>query len=228
MTGGASSGNAVFGSDDLWNYEIGLKQKLAGGRAEIDASAYHIDWSKIQQVRNIGGVNQLVNAGDAKIDGVDASGSLRLLSKLSIVASASYTNARLTTVAPVLGINYDDARLPVSPRFSAAFAASYDFQLGPLSANANLSFRHVGDRTAGYAGSAIAPLYRLDAYDVLDLLTSFRSRSGWEVAPYIRNILDERGEVSASTVRNQYVPTTPVPVTLTQPRTIGLVVGRSF
>jgi iron complex outermembrane receptor protein len=41
-------------------------------------------------------------------------------------------------------------------------------------------------------------------------------------------VFDTRGEVSAATTSNQYVPTTPVAVTLSQPRTFGLVVGKSF
>ena len=182
VTGGASTGNATFGSDDLWSNEIGLKQTLTGAAqrstpAPTTSTGPNPTGQECRRRQPAG------ERGHRRDQRRRRSGSLRLSSRFRIVASASYTDARLTTAAPVLGINYDDARLPVSPRFSAAFAASYDFEVGPFTANANLSFRHVGERTAGYAGSAIAPLYSLGAYDVLDSLTFFRSRTGWEVAP---------------------------------------------
>jgi hypothetical protein len=60
------------------------------------------------------------------------------------------------------------------------------------------------------------------------LTSTFRIGDGWDISPYIKNIFDTRGEISASTVTNEYVPQAPVPVFLTQPRTFGIVVGRNF
>ncbi|MDB5429058.1 MAG: TonB-dependent receptor [Caulobacter sp.] len=228
QTGGAGSGNLSFAADKLWNYEIGLKQTL-GGRGFLNLSAYHIDWTNIQQVRNIGGVNQLVNAGDARVDGAEASLSYRLLARLSLLATASYTNARLTTAAPLLGLSQAGARLPLSPRFSWALAANYSFDLTPSVHGAlNVAVRQVGERNSGYPGSTVSLNYELGGYTVVDATMSLTTETGWQVSPYIKNLFDVRGEVSATTATNQFVPGAPVPVTLTQPRTIGLSVGRRF
>jgi iron complex outermembrane receptor protein len=229
ILGGVGTGNSSFTSDSLWNYELGLKQNFLGGRGFFNLSGYHIDWSDIQQVRNVGGINQLVNAGNAKVDGIESLLSFRLTKRLNLLISGSYTDAKLTTVATVVGVNYVGARLPLTAKFSAALAVNYDFDLSDdVASNVNFAFRHIGKRQAGYAGSVITPLYELGSYNIVDLTFSFRTKSGWEVGPYIKNVFDTRGEVSASTTFNQYVPTTPVAVTLSQPRTFGLVVGRSF
>ena len=74
----------------------------------------------------------------------------------------------------------------------------------------------------------MAPLYRLAAYRTVDATLSLRSADGWEIGPYVKNLFNVRGEVSAATSFNQYVPTTPVAVTISLPRTYGIVVGRSF
>ncbi|MET0271955.1 MAG: TonB-dependent receptor [Phenylobacterium sp.] len=228
QTGGAGTGNLSFASDKLWNYEVGVKQTLAG-RGFLNLSAYHIDWTNIQQVRNIGGVNQLVNAGDARINGAEASLSWRLLPSLNVLATGAYTDAKLTTAAPLLGLSQSGARLPLSPRFSAALAASYSFEPTPSVHGAlNVAVRHVGDRNSGYPGSVVSLNYRLASYEVVDATLTLASDSGWEVTPYIKNLFDVRGEVSATTATNQFVPAAPVPVTLTQPRTIGVSVGRRF
>ena len=228
QTGGAGSGNLSFASDKLWNYEVGLKQTLAG-RGFLNLSAYHIDWTNIQQVRNIGGINQLVNAGDARVNGAEASFSYRLLPRLNVLATGAYTDAKLTTTAPILGLNDEGARLPLSPKFSAALAANYSFDVTEAWAGAlNVSLRHVGARNSGYPGSTVSLNYRLDDYNVVDATLSLTARAGWQVSPYIKNVFDVRGEVSATTATNQFVPGAPVPVTLTQPRTIGVSVGRRF
>jgi outer membrane receptor protein involved in Fe transport len=228
-TGGASSGNATFAPDSLWNYELGLKQGFSDGRGFFNASVYHIDWSNIQQVTNIGGVNQLVNAGDATVNGIDSSASFNVIPDLNLIASGSYTDAKLTTTAPILDINYTGARLPVSPRFSAAIAATYSFRFNDgMDGDVTLAYRYVGDRDAGYPGSATNLLYKLASYEIVDLTSTFRIGDGWDISPYVKNIFDTRGEISASTVTNEYVPAAPVPVFLTQPRTFGVVVGRNF
>ncbi|WP_034158405.1 TonB-dependent receptor [Sphingomonas sp. ERG5] len=228
ITGGGT-GNATFDADRLWNYEIGMKTSFAGGRGFLNTSLYHIDWSSIQLSVNRKGVNQLVNGGDARVNGAEMSLSYRLIPEFKLIASGSYTDAKLTTVAPLLGIAYVGARLPLSPRFSLAMAGDYSFDLGSgVTGDLNLAFRHIGQRNAGYPGSSSAPLYKLASYNVVDLSLNLQMGKGWEVGPYVKNLFDVRGEVSASTTANVYVPAAPVPVTLSLPRTIGLTLGRSF
>lgn len=227
--GGPGSGNASFDADTLWNYELGLRQTFADGRGALSVSAYHIDWSDIQLTVNIGGINQLTNGGDATVDGVESSVSYEVLSNLDLLVSATYTDAKLAGPSANLGITYDGARLPFTPELSFAVAATYDFQPTETIAGAfTATYRYVGDRTAGYAGSAVAPLYALDAYSIVDLTLTFTSDDGWQLSPFVKNVFDEQGEVSASTVTNAILPAAPVAVNLTQPRTFGITLSRSF
>jgi iron complex outermembrane receptor protein len=227
--GGAGTGNASFAPDSLWNYELGIKQNFFDERGFVNISVYHINWSKIQLAVNEGGVGQLVNGGDARVNGIDSSFSLRVLPELNILASATYTDARLTTVSPLLGLDYEGARLPLSPRFSGAIAADYTFlRNDTLTGDFNLADRYIGTRNAGYPGSAIAPLYELASYNIVDMTLSVRWKNGWEVGSYVKNVFDERGEISANTTTNVFVPSAPVPVTLTQPRTVGITLAKSF
>ena len=75
-----------FAADSLWNYELGLKQNVLDGRGFANISVYHINWSKIQLAVNVGGINQLVNGGDARVNGIDSSFSYRVLPDLNILA----------------------------------------------------------------------------------------------------------------------------------------------
>ena len=228
QTGGGGTGNQTFAPDTLWNYEVGLKQTLSE-RGFVNLDVYDIEWSDIQQVRNIGGVNQLVNAGNARVDGVEGTLSYRLLPRFNVLVTAAYTDARLTTPAPLLGLSEAGARLPLSPVFSSALVASYNFDLpDSVHGTLNLAVRQIGERNSGYPGSTVSLNYKLAAYNIVDLTANLISDAGWQVSPYIKNVFDVRGEVSAETATNQFVPGAPVPVTLTQPRTFGVVIGRSF
>jgi outer membrane receptor protein involved in Fe transport len=225
---GVGTGNQTFSADKVWNYEVGLKQTLSE-RGFINLSVYHIDWTDIQQVRNIGGVNQLVNAGNARVDGAEGTLSYRLLPGLTVLATAAYTDARLTTAAPLLGLSESGARLPLSPVISSALAINYSFDLmDSVHGNFNLAVRQVGERNSSYPDSTVEFNYKLAAYNIVDATVNLSSKAGWYVNPYIKNIFDVRGEVSADTATNQFVPGAPVPVTLTQSRTIGVAVGRRF
>ncbi len=44
-----------------------------------------------------------------------------------------------------------------------------------------------------------------------------------ELDAYVKNVFDVQGQVSASTLNNVFIPGAPVPVNLSLPRTVGLV-----
>jgi outer membrane receptor protein involved in Fe transport len=222
----------TFSPDKLWNYELGEKSTLLDGRATIDADIYDIEWKDIQTTVNVGGINQLVNAGNARVQGAEMSFGYRLLDQLSLAGTAAYTDAKLTTPAPIIGVDNKGERLPLSPKFNFSLEATYNFQVdGNVSGAINVVDSYVGERIAGYNGDAYGvgnPGYKLNGYNNVNFNLSFFLPRGVEIDGYLKNVFDTRGEVSASTVTNQYLPTAPVPVYLSLPRTVGLVVKMGF
>jgi outer membrane receptor protein involved in Fe transport len=112
----------------------------------------------------------------------------------------------------------------LSPKFNFALNANYTFDLGGgYSGSANLSDVWVGERTEGYAGSAPNPLYKLPSYNTLNFNLAIVMPHNMEIDAYVKNIFDTEGQVSANTLNNALIPTADVPVYLSQPRTVGLV-----
>jgi iron complex outermembrane receptor protein len=216
------AGIPQFQPDTLWNYEAGVKSSWLDGRASIEAAVYDIEWTSIQLNVNHDGFNQLENAGDARVRGVEGSAQFHVTEGLTVRGMAAFTDARLTTPVPGLGLAQAGTRLPLSPRIQFALAVSQKFQLGATVLEARIADRYTGDRTNGYAGSTINPLYDLAAYNMVDGGFSASLPGGFTLDIFARNLLDTRGEISATTFTNHYVPGAPVPVTLTLPRTIGL------
>lgn len=214
----------TFQPDKLWNYEIGEKSTFLDHKATFDLDVYDIEWTALQATENVGGINQLVNAGNARIQGAETTFSYRVMPRLTLGGSAAYTDAFLTTTSPVLGVGYTGARLPLSPRYNFALSATYRFDIAPgYSGTVNVSDVYVGDRTYGYRGSAANPVYALPAYNTVNLNLGLLMPHRIELDAYVKNIFDVQGQVSANTLNNALYPAAPVPVALSQPRTVGLV-----
>jgi outer membrane receptor protein involved in Fe transport len=224
----AGLGNPTFAPDTLWSYELGEKSTLLDKRATLDFDIYDVLWKDIQITVNNGGVNQQANAGNARVTGAELAFNYRVLPALTLGGSGAYTNARLTSLAPVIGLNSIGVRLPVSPRFNFALIATYDVNLmGGYTGSFNVTDRWIGERNAGF-GTKISPQYELASYNITDMNLSIRAPRHLEYGLFVRNVFDRAGEVSASVLANEYNPAAAVPVVLTQPRTIGVSVNYKY
>jgi outer membrane receptor protein involved in Fe transport len=221
-------GNPTFAADSLWNYEIGEKATFLDKRVTLDFDVYDILWKNIQVTVNNGGVNQLENAGTARVTGAELASSYRILAPLTLSASAAFTDARLTSPALVLGILKPGARLPLSPRFNFALMGTYDFNIvDDYSGAVTVTDRYISGRNQGF-DTAVSPLYALASYNTTDLNLAIYAPHGLEADLFLKNVFDKAGEVSAATLANQYNPAAPVPVYISQPRTVGVALKVKF
>jgi outer membrane receptor protein involved in Fe transport len=221
-------GNPTFAPDRLWSYELGEKSTFLDKRATLDFDIYDILWKDIQVTVNNGGVNQLENAGIARITGAEMSFNYRVLPPLTLGGSAAFTDARLTSTAPVLDIDSVGVRLPLSPRFNFALVATYDVDLvDGYTGSFTATDRWIGERNAGF-GTSVSPQFQLGGYNITDLNLSVHAPYHVDYGLFVRNIFDRAGEVSANVLANEYNPDSPVPVFLAQPRTVGLSVNYKF
>ena len=224
------TGGPSFGADTLWTYELGAKTSLLNRKLTLDGAIYDSEWSDIQLSVIESGVTQLKNAGDARIRGVDLASTYQTpVRGLSVFGQFTYTDAYLTTTAPGLGVTYEGARLPVSPKYAFALGGTYEFKLPQgNSGRFTLTDRYTGARTSGYAGSAVSPVYHLNDYSLVDADLTVILRSHLELSVYARNIFDQRGEIAASAANQVYIPTAPALVSLVRPVTVGVEARAHF
>jgi outer membrane receptor protein involved in Fe transport len=126
----------AYRGDSVWTYEVGSKLRAADGRAQLNASLYRTDWSDIQTLLNIPGCGQYTdNAAEAKIQGVDLDGAVKL-GRFTLSGAVGYIDAKYTSAVflPTLSggkqvaILQDD-RLTGVPEWSATAGVRYDFPL---------------------------------------------------------------------------------------------------
>ena len=88
----------LYQGDSLWSYEIGSKNRLFNGRLVLQASAFHIDWTNVQQSvslpPNLCPETFTSNLGKATSNGGDLQDTARIGDALELGLAVGYTKAR--------------------------------------------------------------------------------------------------------------------------------------
>jgi iron complex outermembrane recepter protein len=95
---GYDSAPSSFGPDEVWSYEVGSKNRFFGNKLSVNASAYRIDWTAIQEsiyLPNCGG-NIISNLGHARSQGFDIDAEIHPMRGLLFQFSAGYDKATYT------------------------------------------------------------------------------------------------------------------------------------
>ncbi len=141
----------TYKSDSVWSYEVGTKNKVLNGQAEISASAFRINWSNIQSLIFLPTCGNIYtdNLGAAVSQGADIDLHARILPGLTWRVSAGYTDAHYSetkTMASGVTLARQGEPLPI-PRVSGS--TSLDFERD-LFASEHTAYV---DLTYDYAGS---------------------------------------------------------------------------
>ncbi len=179
----------TFASDDLLNYEIGLRSDWLEGALQADITLFYINWEDAQYYQSApsSSYNAILNIAEAQIEGVDA--SLRWLPPidgLDISVAANYTDAR--TSEPFDDVDGNPVavgtRLPGSARFSWATSISYFRLLGPWEFDASLSW--------SYQGQGFSDIqHRQEILDLHNVDIGFGiARPDWRGMPRLRLIVN--------------------------------------
>lgn len=189
-------------SDDLTNYELGLKGRWLDGRLTTNLSAYWIDWKNIQVQANrvSDSVQFATNIGKAVSKGVEFEIVALPAEGLTVGINGSLINAKVTELSPTeaaISGAVEGVRL-AAPRFQGAAYFNYGFDLTPQ-ARANLSgvVQRVGSfpgmfpNTPGRPG-VVSPTYAFtEAYTNVNA-TFAVAFERLTVAAYVENLFDSR------------------------------------
>ena len=151
-------GNDEWDDEELWNYEIGTKSTIMGGRGNLNASVFYMDINDLQATVTAGSCSSRVvfNVPEASSTGVELEWAARASDHFDFAISTSYINAELGStltstdangnVSVVSGIKKGN-RLPTVPEFQLAAAGNYQWLmqndwLGYVTA----TYKHVGSR----------------------------------------------------------------------------------
>jgi outer membrane receptor protein involved in Fe transport len=126
----------------LWNYTIGEKAKLAGGRITINASAYYIDWSDVQtRLRLNCSYFFTDNKGKITSKGLELETMIKATPELTLSLSGSLNDSKANGDIPTVGA-FDGDRTPYYPKYTANFQAFYDRPVGSGEMHLQLGYQY--------------------------------------------------------------------------------------
>ncbi|MFV3127053.1 TonB-dependent receptor [Niveispirillum sp. KHB5.9] len=169
-------------SDDLTNYEAGVKGYWLDGKLTANLAAYYIDWKNLQVQANrvSDSVQFATNIGRAVSKGLEAEVTLRPIPRLTLGLNAALNEAKVTKLsaqeAQISGA-VDGVRL-ASPHLQGSFFGTYSYTiLDDKPAFTSFQVQHVGSfpvgfpNTPGTAGLPRATYASTDAYTLLNMQT---------------------------------------------------------
>lgn len=188
-------------SDDLTNYELGLKGRWLNGKLTAHLAAYYIDWKNIQVQANrtSDSVQFATNIGAARSKGIEFEIAAVPATGLTIGLNGSVNTAKVTKLsaaeAAISGA-VKGARLS-SPRFQGSVFAQYWFELMPeLDGFATANWQHVGSFPSSFPNVPGAPNRVSPTYGTTDSYSNVNASFGvtkgnWTATAYVENLFDD-------------------------------------
>jgi iron complex outermembrane recepter protein len=221
---------ATYDSDELTNYELGIRTGNASGSFSLDVAAFFLDWEDIQLLQVVNGFGINANGGTAESQGLEFTATTRT-GGLSLSFSGAFTEAELTEDTDPLVGGLDGDELPFVPEWTLALGGDYEWNaFSDATAYVGGQVAYTGDRLADF-DNRLDPLdptsarHEADAYTTVDLRTGVLW-DNWSLELYGKNVTDEEGitDILAPGTR----PNGAAAIALIRPRTIGLALGVRF
>jgi iron complex outermembrane recepter protein len=212
-----------FAPDTTTNYEVGLKTETDDHLLSLEVSAFLIDWKDIQLLAQVEGLGVNTNGGAARSKGIEFTAGLNPSRFLSLYASGSYVNARLTKDTPNLVGGFSGDPLPFNPKWQSTIGAEYHQPLSPsLTGHAGLSWHYTGIRYSDF--DPVRGQRRLPAYSQIDAHAGV-DFGKFRLDAFAHNITDSRGIVNLGFFGDVNGD---VAAAVVRPRSFGLALGYRY
>jgi iron complex outermembrane receptor protein len=247
-------GRPGFKDETAWNYEIGSKSRLAGGRGLFSVSAFYVDIQDLQVVVTAGSCSSrlVFSVPKARSVGGEVEFALAASDHLDFAVSAGYNDSEIRsdvrdgTGAIVSGIE-TGKRLPSVPYFQFAGTATYQQPISDeFQGYVTAAYQHIGSRFTQVGDDLLGTLDlnsfganniggpftqstftynpELPAYDIVNLRLGVR-HGVWDIAVFANNLFDERALLALDRDRGTRAR---IGFLVNQPRTIGVSTRLDF
>jgi len=209
-----------FGSDSLWTYEFGTKNRAPTLGFSLDAAAFLTQWSNIQQSLYLPtcGYYFTANVGDAKIYGAELEASYRVTSSLKFALAGSSEHAVVTDSFNTKDVANGSHLIDV-PNATYTASVSYNRAMNAeFNLRSRVDYAWQGHSYGSYQASN--PDYYNPSYGVLNATITLAA-SRYELSVYGKNLNNDQKIIQTPEVN------TVVEGYTVRPRTIGLT-GRYF
>jgi iron complex outermembrane recepter protein len=238
--GGINNGNQPFApgipetfkSDDLKNYEMGIKSRWLENRLQLNATVFHIKWDDIQvEPRDpVGNIPFTTNGGAADVTGVEWSLDSLLTDRLSLTFTGTYFfEHELSEDQPVLPgasdfviIGRKGDEIPNTPDVQLYGQLRYEVPIFGRSTTFSLDATYRGKTNTEFVPSSPFNI-TLDAYTLVNAVARMDVTDRLQVGVFVKNLTDELALYDGVGTFQD-----PEAVVAAQPRTLGVNARISF
>ena len=184
-----------FDEETLYAYEVGVKSELLDRRVRLNAAAFYYDYQDLQvfiyDTSSGVPVQIKLNAGSAKIYGLEAELTVRPTAQFEAFLSASTLNSEYQDFSDGLGNDFSGNQLINAPEFSMSAGLTWTQPIGgagSLQATASGSYQ-----SKIYFTPANDNAYSQSSVTMLNARLAWTPRGGaFQVALWGKNLTDER------------------------------------
>jgi iron complex outermembrane receptor protein len=201
-SGGYSGGSATlqaqldpFNSEKLTAYEVGLKTEMLDHRVRLNTAAFYYDYKDLQVfIYDTTGeipVMRKINAGAARVYGLEAELTAKPTEQLEAFVSISLLNSEYRDFVNTSGVDFSGNTLINAPEFSGSAGLTWTQQIGgagSLQAMVSGSYQ-----SKVYLTPDNTKAFSQDAFAMLNARLAWTPPGGgFEVALWGKNLTDER------------------------------------
>jgi iron complex outermembrane recepter protein len=179
--------------EEVDSYEIGYKDTLFDGAANVDLTAFYYDYTDFQiTVSTDSGASKIANVGQIEAWGLEGSITAGLGEYFTAYLSMGYLDSEATDIQDACGLpdpnGCEDSRIFWAPEFSGSFvlSARYPVDGGDLTGNFEMIWE--SDRGRGWEDLSET---EIGAYEEYALRLGYASNQDWFVEAYVENLTDE-------------------------------------
>lgn len=179
---------AGWESDSLWNYELGMRTGLLGGKIQLDTSVFYIDWSNIQvRLTRPDNTSYGTNAGSARIYGLESAVTINFTDDLQLQTNLTLLDAKLTkTVLTATPVLYEGYTLPGASDVQVSNTLTWSLPISTLKPTLIFQHRYLSDAPETIAEQNT----KVGGYHQIDLRLNLRHENlGFSI--YGTNLTDE-------------------------------------
>lgn len=171
-----------FDKESNLAFELGIKSRFLGGRAQLNAAIYSNEYENFQLEQLINGLPQVDNIGDIEVSGAEADFRFLLSSAFELYGSLSILDTELTKSvdATLVGNNS-----PTAPETSGSLGARYSIPMADGEFIANAVWTYVDDFYWNIENTLLQP-----SYSTIDARIAWDNET-WGIALAGENLADE-------------------------------------
>ncbi len=238
--GGINNGNQpfapgipdTFDSDDLKNYEFGIKSRWLENRLQLNATVFHIKWDDIQvEPRDpVGNIPFTTNGGAADVSGIEWSVDSLLSDHLTLTFTGTYFfEHELSEDQPVLPgasdfviIGREGDEIPNTPDVQLYGAVRYEVPIAGRDTTFSLDATYRGKTNTEFVPGSPFNI-ALDSFVLMNAVARMNVTENVQVGLFVKNLTDELAVYDGVGTFQD-----PEAIVAAQPRTIGVNARVSF